>query len=287
MYVMSWSIGFSHLFIPFTYMKITIYILNFNFSVELDNVFYFIFISEMSVKISWIIWVYIKLFVLRILILIRETILISRIFPIKVQKQIDIQTPICVLIRKAEKKTCTLSEITSEWLTLKSKLPTSCFKVVLKSKTPSKHLKTILECLEDRTEMALTPLALTAFYIDPNSTKILLTSAQKIVINRFFMKYLQDQELNDLIEFAEKSGKFVEYFEKSLSPTVFWKLVTPLSPILADLALKLVSIPASNSQIERIFHNWATIRTKLRNRLTSERSKKLLHTLRAKINRPP
>jgi hypothetical protein len=48
-------------------------------------------------------------------------------------------------------------------------------------------------------------------------------------------------------------------------------------PILGDLAIKLLKIPASSAQIERLFSNWGHIHTLLRNRLTFENSKKLVH----------
>lgn len=48
-------------------------------------------------------------------------------------------------------------------------------------------------------------------------------------------------------------------------------------PNLAALAVKLLKIPASSAQIERLFSNWGHIHTLLRNRLTFENSKKLIH----------
>lgn len=48
-------------------------------------------------------------------------------------------------------------------------------------------------------------------------------------------------------------------------------------PEMSKLALKILNLPASSAQIERIFSNWGHIHSSLRNRLTFERSKKLLH----------
>lgn len=46
---------------------------------------------------------------------------------------------------------------------------------------------------------------------------------------------------------------------------------------LASLALRLQKIPASSAQIERLFSNWSYVHSRLRNKLTFERSKKLLN----------
>lgn len=50
-------------------------------------------------------------------------------------------------------------------------------------------------------------------------------------------------------------------------------------PNLANLANKLLQIPASSAsaQIERVFSSWSHVHSMPRNRLTFERSKKLLH----------
>ena len=48
-------------------------------------------------------------------------------------------------------------------------------------------------------------------------------------------------------------------------------------PILSKLAKKLLLIPASSAQIERLFSSWAHVHSPDRNRLTFERSEKLVH----------
>jgi hypothetical protein len=48
-------------------------------------------------------------------------------------------------------------------------------------------------------------------------------------------------------------------------------------PNLAKLAVRLLLIPASSAQLERIFSAWSLIHTPIRNRLTFDKSKKLMH----------
>lgn len=105
------------------------------------------------------------------------------------------------------------------------------------------------------------------------------------MINRFFNRFFKGKDLDDFIAYGERTGIFTEYFKEPMTPKAFWSLLKPETEAVATMALKLTSIPASNSQIERIFHSWSTIHTSSRNRLTSERSKKLVHCYYSLHNR--
>lgn len=156
-------------------------------------------------------------------------------------------------------------------------------------KNKPKVSSALLECFDDRINFALSDMALAAFVLDPNSDKTLLKSSDWGTINEFFMKHLKNQGIDHLIDFKEKKGVFVEFFKRKMKAIAFWKMVKPQCEELANLAVKILSVPSSNSQIERIFYNWSTIHTKLRNRLTSENSKKLIHiyySLRTRIEKP-
>lgn len=45
---------------------------------------------------------------------------------------------------------------------------------------------------------------------------------------------------------------------------------------MADFALKLISIPASSAEVERVFSNWKFVHSTLRNKLEFKKSKKLV-----------
>lgn len=204
---------------------------------------------------------------------IRKTILIDLEFPEKVKEEMNRQDPVCKLIREAEKKTSTLSVITGLWLNLKNEMP--LLPAPLKKK------------IDARLDMALTPLALTAFYFDPRSDKTLLSKYHRSEINTFCVKYLKGKSLDHYIDYGDKKGEFRELFDRKLKARTFWKILEPTYPSLSEFALKVTVIPASTSQLERIFHNWSTIHTKLRNRLTSEKSKKLVHIYYSYISSIP
>ncbi|CAN0440110.1 unnamed protein product [Ascophyllum nodosum] len=67
------------------------------------------------------------------------------------------------------------------------------------------------------------------------------------------------------MEVAEESGKIL--YPDSLD---WWRINTVKFPLLAALARRLLAIPASQAQSERVFSSAGQIVTQTRNRLSSE-----------------
>lgn len=65
--------------------------------------------------------------------------------------------------------------------------------------------------------------------------------------------------------------------KKLMSPTTYWYYANKKHAELAAFATKLLKIPASTAQLERMFSNWSFIHNDTRNRLGEETSKKLLN----------
>ena len=126
--------------------------------------------------------------------------------------------------------------------------------------------------------MALNTYALVAYYLHPFLNNEKLQKTHTSVINKFLIQNLSGSGLEELDAFIEKREILKILFEKELkSPFTFWKLASSEFPEISNLALKLLMIPASSAQIERVFSTWGLIHTPIRNRLTFERSKKLMH----------
>lgn len=84
--------------------------------------------------------------------------------------------------------------------------------------------------------------------------------------------------MDDLHQFKNKEGIFEVLYKKDIKKSeVFWSSVEFKHPNLANFALKLLNLPASSANVKRIFSSWGNIHTAIRNKLTFERSKKLLH----------
>lgn len=106
-------------------------------------------------------------------------------------------------------------------------------------------------------------------------------------INSFTFRNLSGTALDHFISYGEGKGDFKEYFDRKLKMKVFWTMLTSKVEELSEFALKLSVIPAGTSQLERIFFNWSTIHTKLRNKLKAEKSKKLIHIYYSYISTIP
>ncbi|KAK9695129.1 hAT family C-terminal dimerization region [Popillia japonica] len=127
--------------------------------------------------------------------------------------------------------------------------------------------------------MALNVFALTAYYLHPAVTydNSKLSTEQIRQVNEFLLKKLNAEGLESLDNFKPRQGIFQIFFEeKPLKPLEFGGTAVKHHPTLYKLALRLLLIPASSAQLERVTRE-ALIHTPLRNRLTFERSKKLMH----------
>lgn len=176
-----------------------------------------------------------------------------------VAANIEIFDPICKLINTSQNIDCSVADATDLWLNLD---------------LPSKFQAQ----LDHRRNMFLNVYALTAYYLHPNYDESKLSQQQKERIFEFLFRNLDGQGIEDWDSFRNKSGFFKMLCEKNIEkPNVFWNMAEFKHPGLAKLAKKLLLLPASSAQIERIFSNWGYIHTPIRNRLSFERSKKLTH----------
>lgn len=93
------------------------------------------------------------------------------------------------------------------------------------------------------------------------------------------MMSLTSSGLDELASWKNSTGVFGVLNDKDIkNPFTYWEMAARKSSNLSSLALKLLKIPASSAQIERVFSNWSFVHNTKRNRLDQERSKKLLFT---------
>lgn len=183
----------------------------------------------------------------------------------EVKDNIKLFDPICEIINIAQKSETSIAEIVNYWI--KVKLPPTFSKFD--------------EKLDARKKMALNVYALCAYYLHPkyhSEANNLLSTSQKIKIQSFLIENLPEEGINGLSDFQENSGIFATLYLKNVQdPITFWNMAKLNYKSLAVLALKLQNLPASSAQIERIFSNWSYVHSPIRNKLTFERSKKLLN----------
>jgi hypothetical protein len=131
--------------------------------------------------------------------------------------------------------------------------------------------------LKTRMKMALNDYALAAFYLHPCYENNRLPKEHKSRINKFLLINLNADGIEDLDNYNCNEGIFKTLNEKGVvKPLLFWRTAEVNHPNLAKLAVRLLLIPASSAQLERIFSAWSLIHTPIRTRLTFDKSKKLI-----------
>lgn len=182
-----------------------------------------------------------------------------------VQHEVEKLDPICCFIDAVQSRDCNLAEATHNWLQLKP--------------IPQHHCDWL-----KRDEMICVLPALIAYCLHPTLKGQLLSQGQKMKVEvAIYENGRGEQTLVSYKKFQQGEGLFGDTDAIVLKPVEYWELMAVESINLSKIALTYVSLPASTASLERIFSMWAFVHDKSRNRLTNERSEKLLycyHTLK-------
>lgn len=184
----------------------------------------------------------------------------------KVETEVKVYTPVVKLIDVAQGKTCNLAQIAECWLKLESRLPDECSAAVKKA-------------VKERKNMALCDITLSAYFLDINKDRSLLSQWQKIKVEKFVNKNLRGDvaALRAFGEFKQIGKEFYPISEgDDMDARIFWSSMSFEHPALSKLAVRILNIPASSAEIERVFSKWREVHTALRNRLGAVKSEKLL-----------
>ena len=137
-----------------------------------------------------------------------------------------------------------------------------------------------------RRKKALKAIGFAANLLQPVYRGSLLSTEQAQEAEAFLLENLDATGATSLKRFLEKEGPFRQLYEKKIEdPTSFWYFVRRSDSELARVALRLLKIPASSAQLERLFSNWSFVHSEARNRLKPEKSKKLVGVYYALKNR--
>lgn len=181
-------------------------------------------------------------------------------FVIEVLAEIELQDPICKLINVCQAKKTSIADGAELWIDLiiPTHLSNSQQKIYCKRK-----------------EMALSDVAVAAFYLDPFKDKHKLSRTQKKDARQFILSKLGTRFQDELLAYESENNLLL--MNKIDNRKDFWTFSEIQMPNLSRIATKLHRIPASTAQLERVFSMWQHIHSQLRNRLTFARSKKLMH----------
>ena len=169
----------------------------------------------------------------------------------------------CELINKCQQNDFNIADGLEEWFKLDFPL----------------HDERLESVLENRLKKVVKPIKLAANFLHPvYEVKRFLDKANYKEMVKFLKETLGVDGVKDLSGYKEKTGIFnVLHLKDVKCLQRFWTFAEPHHPGLAELAKKLMRIPSSTASIERLFSQWEFIHNKLRNRLGTEKSKKLVH----------
>jgi len=129
------------------------------------------------------------------------------------------------------------------------------------------------------------PAIIVAYYLDPRYRGCELTEDYPFSIivqeaSQFINSNLSGKLAKELLWYNSKTGPFqLQIFWESEAvnnPIEWWNGLKKEVPVLGNLAVKLMSIPASAAASERNWSNFGFIQNIKRNRLTNERTFKLV-----------
>uniref|UniRef100_T1GPP2 HAT C-terminal dimerisation domain-containing protein n=1 Tax=Megaselia scalaris TaxID=36166 RepID=T1GPP2_MEGSC len=180
----------------------------------------------------------------------------------KIQTEIDIQNPICELINVCQKSSTNVGDAAKLWLNLK---PHLSFNKKQKSS------------FDERVKTILTDCALSSYFLNPYNDLSVLSTEHLRLITNFMIKELPGNFIDQYLEYKKLDGIFKSYKAKASNVFDYWSLIQNRYPEIARIALRLLKIPASSAQLERVFSAWQHQHSELRNRLNFENSTMLMH----------
>ena len=74
--------------------------------------------------------------------------------------------------------------------------------------------------------------------------------------NNFFQENLSPQGLQELEHYTNETGAFQRIFRQRYNEKVFWRCSRFFFPELSALAEKLLHLPVSTGDLERLFSEW-------------------------------
>ncbi|KAK9701101.1 hypothetical protein QE152_g30834 [Popillia japonica] len=156
------------------------------------------------------------------------SLLFNNNFVEQVKENIQLIDPICKLINLCQSSKFSIADAANLWLHLE---------------LPDNFENKFKGAIRKRKNMGLNIYALVAYYLHPDYDNNDLPREAKQQINRFFLKHLSSNGLEELDLFQNNFGIFeISRAKKIGNPILFWNLTEVECPNLAGLAIKLLKI---------------------------------------------
>ena len=174
--------------------------------------------------------------------------------------------PIAVAIDKCQSDTTSIADACHEWFMRLENGP----------------LASHIEKVKKRCQQAITPEHLLAYALHPKCLGAKLRDDDFIIVHDT-LSNIDDGLMATFIALQARDEPFPKSFftdaAVTMNPKVWWKGLRRYNvpTKVVDLAIKMMSSPASSASIERVFSNFGIICNKIRNRLGNEKASKLVY----------
>uniref|UniRef100_A0A7G3AKB1 HAT C-terminal dimerisation domain-containing protein n=1 Tax=Lutzomyia longipalpis TaxID=7200 RepID=A0A7G3AKB1_LUTLO len=204
------------------------------------------------------------------------TLLFDETFVQELEANVAVLESIGELLAVCQKRQSSIADSVEAWLTLGEKFPAN-----------SPHMAAIFN---HHRELVFNKYALAAFVLHPFHDKDSLPQQYASIAHHFLLEELNADGLQQLYDFQHQRGLFRTLYTKGFKQTdglLFWNLARMDYPVLANMATRLLRIPASAAKIVTAFgQSGDSQRIPVRNRLTPDKTRKLMHILyAAKLNK--
>lgn len=194
-----------------------------------------------------------------------KSLIYSDDFEEKIRDELVKIEDLCKFIDIVQSSSCSIGKGLHEWLKLKKPTDPGMLSKFMKREKYVNH-----------------QASQRSYVLTPNLKGALLPTNQRNAIifdlQTFISRHDSDAELTVVEDYVSCKNYFGSPALKKLEddPANYWTLVKRRCGILGELGHKYCSLPAGTAEIERLFSNASYIHDKKRNRLTDDRSEKLL-----------
>jgi hypothetical protein len=206
----------------------------------------------------------------------------QNVFWDKLRELLQLLRPIHEVQRASESNRATLAFVFERWLTIQSHLST--FAQVGEHFGPlvKEFVELGVGTWRQRLERQMSPLHLTAFFLQPKNYDAALLESKEREILTLFKSILPDKDYKMAVKqfyaFRERTAEFNlsrPIWDFTDEPLLFWQMLQTTCPQLSSVARRLLTSIANSVPSERAWSAMNITHTKLRNRLDLTKVDKL------------
>lgn len=201
-------------------------------------------------------------------------------FWMKIEKSIDLLTPIVKWITIIQSNECMVHKVYTAMYEIQNKLLVTLPECPI---TKAEETK-IFKDFENRKANSIGPLHFAAALLDPSHQGNNISPSEQVDAMEYIFKVATDMNvvvkdvMDDLANYKAKNNLWNKSFlwasVSSTTPVVWWRGLCGTTA-LSKVAIRILTAPTTSAATERSFSTFSFIHSKRRNRLTTERAGKI------------